>query len=274
MCFLSASLPLRDIPGFMTTSGGIRRKVFFQGKFHIVVDAIVNKPSLKAACLNRKMKSSNLKQNKMKTGNNRISLKLPQDSSERRNPFQKEWGEAKRCCSGTASHAGGCCWNNAGRRKRTGKWLSVCRRWDSARTKHSGTGGKSGEANKTAATKREKLSLSFLQPPSKTKDLIQGNPYSHAMHKEGTGTPRVVPKRKRLGKIQAWSQKEVVDMGMLFAQKYFKWCSKFNDKVDFTLSSGFSGFGLIPIGGIRLFPIWPFSSWMLRAAWYRLILEG
>ena len=45
--------------------------------------------------------------------------------------------------------------------------------------------------------KRRKLLLSFLQHPSKTKDLIQGNPCSHGMRKRGTGTSRVVPKRRR-----------------------------------------------------------------------------
>ena len=48
------------------------------GRFFIATDAIVNIPSMKAARLNRKMRSSNLQQNKAKTGNSRISLKLPQ----------------------------------------------------------------------------------------------------------------------------------------------------------------------------------------------------
>ena len=43
-----------------------------------VADAIVNIPSIKAARLNRKVRSSNLQQNKTKTGNSQISLKLPQ----------------------------------------------------------------------------------------------------------------------------------------------------------------------------------------------------
>ena len=44
-------------------------------------------------------------------------------------------------------------------------------------------------------------------------------------------------------------------MGRLFAQKYFELYSNFNDIVNYTLSSGFSGSGLIPIGDIPLFPI-------------------
>ena len=44
-------------------------------------------------------------------------------------------------------------------------------------------------------------------------------------------------------------------MGRLFAQKYFQLYSNFNDIVNYTLSSGCSGFGLIPTGGIPLFPI-------------------
>ena len=43
-----------------------------------VADAILNIPSIKAARLNRKVRSSNLQQNKTKTGNSQISLKLPQ----------------------------------------------------------------------------------------------------------------------------------------------------------------------------------------------------
>ena len=55
------------------------------------------------------------------------------------------------------------------------------------------------------------------------------------MRKKGTGTPRVVPnKKKRLEKIQIQSQKEVVDMGRLFAQKYFQLYSNFNDIVTYT----------------------------------------
>ena len=67
------------------------------------------------------------------------------------------------------------------------------------------------------------------------------------MYKKGTETPAVVPKRKRAWKIQIRSQKEVADMGRLFAQKYLKLYSNFNDIVNYTLSSGFSGSGLIPI---------------------------
>ena len=48
-------------------------------------------------------------------------------------------------------------------------------------------------------------------------------------------------------------------MGRLFERKYFQLYSNFNDIVKYTLSSGFSGSGLIPIGGISLFPIGPFK---------------
>ena len=42
------------------------------------------------------------------------------------------------------------------------------------------------------------------------------------MCKKRTGKPRVVPKKKKVGKIQIWSQKEVVDKGRLFVQQYFQ----------------------------------------------------
>ena len=66
-------------------------------------------------------------------------------------------------------------------------------------------------------------------------------------------------KEEELVKIQIRLQKELVDTGTLFAQKYFQLYSIFNDIVNYTLSSGFSGSGLIPIGGMSLFPIWPFK---------------
>ena len=55
------------------------------------------------------------------------------------------------------------------------------------------------------ATKRWKLLLSFFQPPSKTKDLVQGNPHSHGMRKKGAGTLKVVPRRKR-----AWEDSNLI----------------------------------------------------------------
>ena len=59
--------------------------------------------------------------------------------------------------------------------------------------------------NQLLVTKRSKLLLSFLQQPSTTKDLIQGNLYSHGMCKKETGTPSMVPKRKR-----AWEDSNLV----------------------------------------------------------------
>ena len=44
----------------------------------------------------------------------------------------------------------------------------------------------------------KKETLTVIPPDLlKTEDLIQGNPYPHGMGKKGTGTPRVVLKRKR-----------------------------------------------------------------------------
>ena len=72
-------------------------------------------------------------------------------------------------------------------------------------------------------------------------------------------------KEKGLGKVQISSQKEVVDTGRLFAQKYFQLYSNFNDIVNYTLSCGFSGSGLIPTGGIPFF-LFNHSRWMLHTA--------
>ena len=54
-----------------------------------MADAIVNIPSIKAARLNRNVRSSNLQQNKTKTGNSRISLKLPQKFIRTEKPLPK-----------------------------------------------------------------------------------------------------------------------------------------------------------------------------------------
>ena len=64
---LNEDVEARDVPGFVTTSDGIRKKLFFQGKVFTVADALVNIPSIKAARLNRKMRSSNFQQNKQGT---------------------------------------------------------------------------------------------------------------------------------------------------------------------------------------------------------------
>ena len=74
------------------------------------------------------------------------------------------------------------------------------------------------------------------------------------MRKKGIGTLRVVSKRLRRFKS-----------GRLFAQKHFQLHSNLNDIVNYTLSSGFSDSGLIPIGGIPLF-LFDLSRRMLRTA--------
>ena len=61
-----------------------------KGRFFTVANTIVNIPSMKAARLNRKMRGSNLQQNKTKTGNSRISLKLPQRFIRTQKPLPKE----------------------------------------------------------------------------------------------------------------------------------------------------------------------------------------
>ena len=111
-------------------------------------------------------------------------------------------------------------------------------------------------------SKIEKLLLSFLQPPSKT--LVQETWYrrilTHTHWAKREWEHRGwYQKEKGLAKIKIQSQKEVVDMGRFFASKYFQLYLNFNVKVNYTLSSAFSGSGLIPIGGMPLFPIWPFK---------------
>ena len=71
------------------------------------------------------------------------------------------------------------------------------------------------------ATKTRKLLLPLLQHPSKTKDLIQGNPYSNGLHKKGAGMPRVVPKK------MAWEDSNLVICTTIFSiTSKFLWYSE------------------------------------------------
>ena len=129
-----------------TASG---KTCFLKETFFTAEDAMVSISSTKAADLNRQMRSSNLQQNTTKTGNSRISLKLPKAViSGRRNPFPKERVRARRCCFTTANRAGGWRWGNIRRQKRTEEWLSVYQRLDAATTKRGGTGAKNGGAQR------------------------------------------------------------------------------------------------------------------------------
>ena len=69
----------------MTSGGNCSSK----GRFFTAADAIVNIRSTKTARLNRKMRSSSLEQNKTKSENGRISLKLPQSRIRMQKPFAK-----------------------------------------------------------------------------------------------------------------------------------------------------------------------------------------
>ena len=119
-----------------------------KGIFFNVTDATVNIPSMKAVCLNRKIGSSDLQQNKTKTGNNRISLKLSQRFHTMQKPLPKRTRWSKMMLP----------WNSQQRRrvvlrqsrwwKQTGEWLPVCQRWDSATIKRGGTRGTVGEGQR------------------------------------------------------------------------------------------------------------------------------
>ena len=172
-----------------------------KGNFFTVADAIVNIPSMKAARFNRKMRSSNLKHNKTKTGNNRISLKLPESFIRMQKPLLKgsRWSKTM-LLSDNQPH------RRVVLRQRwemEANWKVIVRLL-AVRLSNNQTRWYRGKrcrrsTKQLLATKRRKFLLRFLHHPSKTKDLIQGNPSSHGMHKNGTGTPRVVPKRKRSG---------------------------------------------------------------------------
>ena len=86
---LNEDVEARDIPGYMTTSDSIWRRLYFQGKVFYCGRCYSNIPSTKAVCLNREMRSSNLQQNKTKIGNSRISLKLTQSHIRMQKPIPK-----------------------------------------------------------------------------------------------------------------------------------------------------------------------------------------
>ena len=157
---------------------------------------------MKAARLNRKMRSSNLQKNKTKTGNIRISLKLPQRFIKTQKSLPKGTNWSKTLLL----------WYSQPRRRvvlrqhreTEANWRVIVRLL-AMRLSNNQTlwyrGKRWGRPTRQLlVTKRRKLLLSFLQHPSKTKDLIQGNPYSHGMRKKGTETLTVAPKRKRAWK--------------------------------------------------------------------------
>ena len=158
-----------------------------KGKFFTLADDIVNIPSVKAACLNRKMRSSNFQQNKAKTGNSRISLKLPQTFIRMQKPLLK----------GTRWSKTMLLWDSQPRRREVPrqyremetKWRVIVHlpamRLSNNQTRWYEEKRWGRPARQLLATKRRKLLLSCLQPPTKTKYLIQGNPYLHGMRNKG-----------------------------------------------------------------------------------------
>ena len=220
-----------------------------KGKFFTAADTVVDLTSVKAADLKRKTRNGNLQRNKTKTGKSRISLKLLQRFIRMQKPLLKRTRCNKRMLLWDSQPHRSVVLRQ--RREMEPNWRVIVRlpemrlskqtRWYKERMW--------GRPTKLLlATARRKLLLSLLQHTSKTKDLIQGNPYSYGMRKKGTRTLRMVPKRKR-----AREDSNLV-MGRLFAHKYFQLHSNFNDIENHTLSS-LSGSGLIPTGGISHFPI-------------------
>ena len=62
-------------------------------------------------------------------------------------------------------------------------------------------------------------------------------------------------KKKSSKRVESGHKKEVVDMGRLFVKQYFKLHRNFNGILNYTLSPGFSGSGLIRMRGVPLFLI-------------------
>ena len=191
---------------------------------------------MKGARLNRKMRSSNLQQNKTKTGRSRISLKLPQRFISRQKPLTKGKGWSKTILL----------WDSQPRKR------MVLGQRQKQQPNAVVQGKEIGETNETADDNPKKETLTVIPPtpmenqrPNTGKSLL-----TWECERRGW-----CQKEEELVKIQVRLQKELVDMGTLFAQKFFQLYSNFNDIVNYTLSSGFSGSGLIPIGGMSLFPI-------------------
>ena len=113
-------------------------------------------------------------------------------------------------------------------------------------------GKEMGETNETADDNRKKETLTAIPPTPMESQRLNTGKSLLTWEWERRGWCQ---KEEEPVKIQVRLQKELVDMGTLFAQKYFQLYSIFNEIVNYTLSSGFSGSGLIPIGGMSLFPI-------------------
>ena len=89
------------------------------------------------------------------------------------------------------------------------------------------------EAHASTAGNQKKETLTVIPPTLiENQRLNTKNLYSHGWAKRERGRREWYQKEKGFGKIQIRSQKEVVDMGSLFAQLYFQLHSHFNGMVN------------------------------------------
>ena len=153
----------------MSTSDGIRRNNLF-----IAADAIVNIPTTKTA-QEQEDEEQQPQTEQNKTGNSRISLKLPQRLIRTQKPLPKGKGWSKTMLL----------WDSQPRRRvmlrqrrETEANWRVINRLPVMRLSNNQMQWYMGQrwrrpTRQLLAAKRRKLLLSFLQHPSKTKDLTQ-----------------------------------------------------------------------------------------------------
>ena len=221
---LNQDVEARDVLDFMTTSYGIRRKLFFQEKVFycgrcrklLLLIFLFRRAPFMESFMESMLtfhegcpfeQEDEEQQPPTEQNENRKEQDLPEATPEIYQypeiPSKRNKVEQNDAALGqpTAEENGAGKNENESKRKTEANWRVIVH-LSPMRLSNNETqwyrGKRWGRPTRQLLTnKRRKLLLSFLQHPSKTKDLIQGNPCSHGMRKRGTGTSRVVPKRRR-----------------------------------------------------------------------------
>ena len=196
---LNEDVEARDIPGFMKTSDGIRRKLHFQEKI-FYCGRCHSKHTFHEGCPSDQEDEE--QQPPTEQNENREQQDLPEATPEvhwnPETPSERNEVEQNDAALGQSTTQEGGAEATPG----DGSELeSDCPSAGDETQQQPDTvvqGEQVGEANETATDKQKRETLTAIPPDLlKTEDLIQGNPHSHGMGNKGTGTPRVVPKRKR-----------------------------------------------------------------------------
>ena len=246
----------RDIPGFMATSNGIRKKLLLQGKV-FYWHRWQCKHTFHRASLSKQVNEE--QQSLLKQNENREKQDLPEATPEL---YQDAETPSK-----TSNRARGWCQGNVGSELQSDhpSTIDETQHQPNMMIQHK----KVAKANKSVATNQKKETFTVIPPaPNKNQRL---NTEKSLLTRDGQNGNRNAEsgskKKKSLEIVVILSRKQVVDMGRLFEQQYFQLHLNFNGIVNHKMGSGFSSSSLIPNGDIPSF-IFDLSRWMLRTVWY------